>query len=418
MPAKPGIHDFLLQKITRLAIAPREWPPRIELPRKVRDAAAAAAGQIAQQSKTLESSTMHPQTEPRYATIIARDALADGAFFYAVKTTGVYCRPSCAARPPRPENVSFYTTCAEAEAAGFRPCKRCKPNQKPRAETEADAVARACRMIESAEEPPALAALAAASGLSPFHFHRIFKTVTGVTPKAYAAAHRDARVKAALRDSASVTEAIYDAGYNSSARFYAAAESRLGMKPKTFRAGGAGEIICSALAPCAFGVVLVAATAKGICAISLGTDGEALEAALLARFPNAVFGTPEPNFAATVQRVAALVAAPGQGLSLPLDIRGTAFQQRVWAELTKIPPGQTATYTQIAARIGAPNAVRAVGSACAANPLAVAIPCHRALRKGGALAGYRWGLATKRKLLESEATSTRTLEILRKPFEA
>jgi AraC family transcriptional regulator of adaptative response/methylated-DNA-[protein]-cysteine methyltransferase len=345
---------------------------------------------------------MDTQTAPRYAAIIARDAAADGAFFYAVKTTGVYCRPSCAARAPRPENVSFYTNRAEAEAAGFRPCKRCKPDQKPRAEREVDAVAKACRMIETAEGSPGLAALAAAAALSPFHFHRIFKAVTGVTPKAYAAAHRDARVKAALHDAISVTEAIYDAGYNSSGRFYAAAGSRLGMKPKIFRGGGAGEVIVSATAPCSFGLVLVAATAKGICAIFLGTEGKALEAGLRDRFPNATFRAPEKKFAATVKRVAAFVDAPAQGFSLPLDIRGTAFQQRVWAELTKIPAGHTATYTEIAARIGAPRAVRAVGSACAANPLAVAIPCHRALRKSGALAGYRWGLATKRKLLDTE----------------
>jgi AraC family transcriptional regulator of adaptative response/methylated-DNA-[protein]-cysteine methyltransferase len=348
---------------------------------------------------------MDMQTEQHFASIIARDPRADAAFFYAVKTTGVYCRPSCAARPPRPENVSFFVTGAEAQAAGYRPCKRCKPDQPPRAEREADAVASACRIIESAEEPPALAALAAAAGLSPFHFHRMFKAVTGVTPKAYAAQHRDTRVKTALRTGSSVTEAIYDAGYNSSGRFYAGATSRLGMGAKVFRAGGAGEVICSALAPCAFGFVLVAATQKGICAISLGTSSQSLEAELRARFPKADFQTPAPEFAATVKRIAAFVDAPGQGLSLPLDIRGTAFQQRVWAELVKIPPGQTATYTQIAARIGAPKSVRAVGSACAANPLAVAIPCHRALRKGGALAGYRWGLEAKRKLLETEAAN-------------
>jgi AraC family transcriptional regulator of adaptative response/methylated-DNA-[protein]-cysteine methyltransferase len=346
---------------------------------------------------------MDTQTEQHFATIIARDAKADGAFFYAVKTTGVYCRPSCAARPPRPENVSFFATCAEAQAAGFRPCKRCKPDQPPRAEREAEAVARACRIIEAAEEPPALAALAAAAGLSPFHFHRIFKAATGVTPKAYAAAHRDARVKSALRQGSSVTEAIFDAGYNSSGRFYAKAEARFGMRPRVFREGGAGEVMVWATAPCSFGLVLVAATAKGICAIFLGANGQALEEELRQRFPKADIRGAEKKFAATVEQVAAFVDAPVQAHSLPLDIRGTAFQQRVWAELVKIPPGQTATYTQIAASIGAPKAVRAVGSACAANPLAVAIPCHRALRKGGALAGYRWGLQVKRKLLETES---------------
>jgi len=345
---------------------------------------------------------MQTQTEPRYAAIIARDAEADGAFLYAVKTTGVYCRPSCAARPPRPENVSFFTTGAEAEAAGFRPCKRCKPNQPPRAETQAAAIANACRAIETGETTPSLSSLAALAGLSPFHFHRMFKAITGVTPKAYAAAHRDARVKSALLEGNSVTEAIYDAGYGSSARFYAGARSRLGMKPKIFRAGGAGEVIVSALAPCTFGFVLVAATPKGICAISLGADGEALEDELRERFPKADFRAPDQKFAAIIARVAAFVDAPGPELSLPLDIRGTAFQQRVWAELVKIPPGQTATYTELAARIGAPKSVRAVASACAANTIAVAIPCHRVLRTGGALAGYRWGLPAKRKLLAAE----------------
>jgi len=404
MPAKAGIHGLsLIIKPWLAPLRPANSRPAFEFPRKVQDAPGRTAGQFAPQSKISENRTMDTQTEQHFATIIARDARADGAFFYAVKTTGVYCRPSCAARPPRPENIAFFTTGAEAQAAGFRPCKRCKPTEPPRAETQAAAIAKACRAIETAETTPSLAALAATAGLSPFHFHRIFKAITGITPKAYAATRRDARVKTALHKGNSVTEAIYNAGYNSSGCFYAGAKSRLGMGPKVFRAGGAGEIIVSALAPCAFGLVLVAATQKGICSISLGTDGQALEAELRGRFPNADFQAPDQKFAATVKRVAAFVDSPEQNLALPLDIRGTAFQQRVWAELSKIPPGQTATYTDIAIRIGAPNAVRAVASACAANTLAVAIPCHRVIRTGGALAGYRWGLAAKRKLLETEA---------------
>jgi AraC family transcriptional regulator of adaptative response/methylated-DNA-[protein]-cysteine methyltransferase len=356
--------------------------------------------QFAHRTKIPETATMLTHNDHRHAAIAARDARSDGIFFYAVKTTGVYCRPSCGARLPRPENVAFYTSTADAEAAGFRPCKRCKPNQPPASPA---IIAAACRTIETAENTPNLATLAAQAGLSPFHFHRIFKAATGVTPKAYAAAHRDARVKSALRNGGSVTEAIYESGYASSGRFYAGAKSRLGMAPKTFRAGGGGEIIVSAAAPCSLGFVHVAATAKGICAISLGPDRETLEAEFSRRFPNAHLQNGDPEFAATVAAVATFVDTPARGLSLPLDIRGTAFQQRVWAELTKIPPGQTASYTQIATRLGMPKAVRAVASACAANTIAVAIPCHRALRTTGALAGYRWGLERKQALLAKEA---------------
>ncbi len=346
---------------------------------------------------------MLTHADHRYTAIAARDAQSDGIFFYAVKTTGVYCRPSCGARLPRPENVILFSSTSEAETAGFRACKRCKPDRPP---ANAAIVAAACRAIETAEETPSLATLAAKASLSPFHFHRMFKAATGVTPKAYATAHRATRMQSALRNGGSVTEAIYESGYNSSGRFYAGSKSRLGMSPKTFRAGGAGEIIVSATAPCSLGFVHVAATVKGICAISLGPDAQALETEFLQRFPNADVQNGDPNFAATVAAVAAFVDTPARGLALPLDIRGTAFQQRVWAELTKIPPGQTTSYTQIATRIGAPNAIRAVASACAANTLAVAIPCHRVIRTTGALAGYRWGLERKQALLAKEADAT------------
>ncbi len=343
------------------------------------------------------------QLDERYAAIAARDV--EKTFFYAVTTTGVYCRPDCGARLPRPENVRFFSSTAEAREAGFRACKRCKPDAPPREAINAALVADACRRIETAETAPNLQSLAAAAGLSAFHFHRVFKAVTGVTPKAYAAAHRAARVKAALRGGASVTEAIYDAGYNSGGRFYASSDARLGMTPGKFRAGGAGEIVFSGTAPCSFGFVLVAATAKGICAIFLGPDARALEAELLGDFPKADVRLGDAAFAATVAEVAAFVDAPGQAFLLPLDIRGTAFQQRVWAALRAIPPGETATYTEIADKIGAPAAVRAVGSACGANLLAVAIPCHRAVRRDGGLAGYRWGVEMKRVLLEREASA-------------
>lgn len=343
---------------------------------------------------------MQTQTDERYAAIAARQA--EKNFFYAVSTTGVYCRPDCGARLPRPENVRFFVSTAEARAAGFRACKRCRPDALPRAEANAALVADACRRIESDETAPNLQSLAASAGLSAFHFHRIFKAATGVTPKDYAAVHRAARVREKLRGGGSVTEAIYDAGYPSAGRFYASSDARLGMTPKKFRAGGAGEEIRYAAAACSFGFVLVAATAKGICAISLGAEVQTLEAEFLCRFPNADAQPGDAAFAATVAAVAAFVDAPGQGLSLPLDIRGTAFQQRVWAALREIPAGKTASYARIAETIGAPKAVRAVGSACAANTLAVAIPCHRAVRQDGGLAGYRWGLAAKRALLEKE----------------
>jgi len=344
---------------------------------------------------------MQVQTDERYAAIATREA--ETKFFYAVTTTGVYCRPDCGARLPRPENVRFFTSTAAARAAGFRACKRCKPDAPPREVTNAALVADACRRIETDEAAPSLKTLAASAGLSAFHFHRVFKSVTGVTPKDYAAAHRAARVQAALRGRGSVTEAIYDAGYPSGGRFYATSDARLGMTPKKFRAGGMGEEIRYATAACSFGFVLVAATAKGICAISLGADAQALEQKFLGRFPNADARPGDAAFAATVAAVAAFVDAPGRGLSLPLDIRGTAFQQRVWAALRAIPPGRTASYAEIAETIGAPKAVRAVGSACAANTLAVAIPCHRAVRQDGGLAGYRWGVEMKRLLLEKES---------------
>ena len=345
--------------------------------------------------------------EARWIAIRTRDKRADGRFVYAVATTGVYCHPSCAARPARPENVSFHLDPASAERAGFRACKRCKPDQPPRAEREAALVAAACRAIEAAEELPSLETLAASAGLSPYHFHRLFRRVTGVTPKAYAAAQRARRVQDSLQRGESVTGAIYDAGFNSSGRFYAAADGILGMRPSAYRAGGAGEAIRHALGHSTLGLVLVAGTERGICAIMLGDDPAALEADLASRFPRAVLEPAEPAFQSWVERVVAFVDAPGTGLALPLDIRGTAFQRRVWEVLQSIPPGQTLSYAEVASRLGQPSAVRAVAGACAANKLAVAVPCHRVIGKDGALTGYRWGVARKRALLQREAEAQR-----------
>ena len=348
-----------------------------------------------------------PATDPddaaRWAALAVRDARADGTFVYAVRTTGVYCRPSCAARAARPENVSFHRTCAEAEAAGFRPCRRCRPDEPALAERRAEAVARACRSIETAETMPSLAALARAAGLSAYHFHRVFKDVTGVTPKAYAAAHLAAAVARRLPGAASVTEALYEAGYGAASRFYAGGAPRLGMAPAAYRTGGAGLRIRFGIGACSLGAILVAATEAGVCAILLGDAPEPLLHDLQDRFPAAEIEGGDPAFEGWMAQVIGFVEAPGTGLDLPLDIRGTAFQQRVWAALREIPVGSTATYAEIARAIGLPTATRAVAQACGANPVAVAIPCHRVVRSDGALSGYRWGVARKRALLDREA---------------
>jgi AraC family transcriptional regulator of adaptative response/methylated-DNA-[protein]-cysteine methyltransferase len=345
--------------------------------------------------------------DERWQAVVIRDRWADGSFFYAVATTGVYCRPSCGARAPRRENVSFHATANAARAAGYRACKRCRPDGGGVAEAHAAAILRACRIIETAETIPALSELAEAAGFSPFHFHRVFKSVTGVTPRAYAAAHRAGRVREALGRADTVTAAIYDSGYNSSGRFYAASAGMLGMTPSRFRDGGAGEAIRFALGQCSLGGILVAATEKGIVAITLGDDPEALLQDLQRRFPSAALVGGDAEFERMVATVVGFVEAPEAGLDLPLDIRGAAFQQRVWQALRAIPAGATTSYSEIARRIGAPNAARAVAKACADNALAVAIPCHRVVRSDGALSGYRWGIDRKRALLDREAGAAR-----------
>jgi AraC family transcriptional regulator of adaptative response/methylated-DNA-[protein]-cysteine methyltransferase len=342
--------------------------------------------------------------DDRWDAVTRRDRAADGAFVYAVRTTGVYCRPSCAARRPRRENVEFHRSCREAERAGFRPCRRCRPNETGPAERQAAAVAKACRLIEQEEEVPNLDALAAAAGFSRFHFHRVFKAITGVTPKAYADAQRGRRVRDELAHRRTVTEAIYGAGFNSNGRFYAVSPRLLGMTPTEFRAGGDGTEIRFAVGECSLGAILVAATDKGVCAIEFGDDPDALVRALQDRFAKARLIGGEQGFERLVATVVAFIEAPSGGLDLPLDIRGTAFQQRVWQALREIPPGSTASYAEIAKRIGHPKAVRAVAQACASNALAVAIPCHRVVRRDGAPSGYRWGVARKRALLTREST--------------
>jgi len=343
--------------------------------------------------------------EARWQAIKRRDRAADGAFYYSVLTTGVYCRPSCGSRLARRENIRFHASPAAAEKAGFRPCKRCRPNEPALAERQAQAVAKACRLIERSDEMPSLDALATTAGMSRFHFHRVFRSVTGVTPKAYADGFRAQRLRATLTKRGSVTEAIYGAGFNSGGRFYAAASDLLGMTPTDFRAGGTGNEIRFALGECSLGTILVAATEKGVCMIAFGDDPEPLVRDLQDRFPKARLVGGDEKFERLVAQVVGFVEAPAQGLDLPLDVRGTAFQQRVWQALRKIPAGKTTTYTELAKRIGRPKAVRAVGAACGANPIAVAIPCHRVVRTDGDLAGYRWGVARKRALLTKESAA-------------
>ncbi len=343
--------------------------------------------------------------DPRWARVLARDASADGQFVYAVKTTGVYCQPSSPSRLPRPENVEFFDTPADAEAAGYRPSRRAGPDQTTVRAQQAALVAQACRRIEAADTPPTLDALAQDAGLSPYHFHRLFKSVTGLTPKAYADAHRARKLRAQLERGSSVTEAIYDAGFNASSRFYEASDNVLGMTASRYRAGGAQTTIRFAVGECSLGSILVAQSDRGICAILMGDDPDALVRDLQDTFPKAELIGGDVGFEDLVAKVVGFVEAPSIGLDLPLDVRGTAFQERVWQALREVPPGSTISYTEIATRIGAPQAVRAVAQPSAAHHLAVASPCHRVIRRDGNASGYRWGVERKLALLEREAQS-------------
>jgi AraC family transcriptional regulator of adaptative response/methylated-DNA-[protein]-cysteine methyltransferase len=350
-----------------------------------------------------KTNVLTTENDPRWQAVLARDAAADGRFYYSVRTTGVYCRPSCPARTAKPENVRFHPNREDAEAAGFRPCRRCKPDQPSLREQHAEKVTEICRWLETAETEPSLAELAAIAELSAFHFHRIFKAITGLTPKAYATAQRSNRVRNQLAKSQSVTTAIYDAGYNSNSRFYEQSAQLLGMTPSDYRAGGANNRIRFALGECSLGSILVAASEIGLCAITLGDDPDRLAKELQDRFPQAELVGGDNEFEQWVAKVVGFVEAPAIGLDLPLDMRGTAFQQRVWQALRQIPVGDRVSYTDIALRIGAPKAVRAVAGACAANILAVAIPCHRVVRSDGDVSGYRWGVERKAELLRRES---------------
>ena len=310
-----------------------------------------------------------------------------------------------ASRLPKRENVCFYANAVQAEREGFRPCKRCRPNERALGRAQQQAVAKACKLIENADEMPSLSDLANAAGMSRFHFHRMFKMTTGVTPKAYAAAHSAGRIRDALAKGATVTEAIYGSGFNSNGRFYTSSTEQLGMTPTAFRAGGEGTVMRFAVGKCSLGSVLVAATDKGVCAIFLGDDPDFLTRNLQDRFPKAKLIGGDEKFERWVAEVVGLVERPALGFKLPLDIRGTAFQMRVWEALRQIPPGSTANYAEIAKQIGQPTAARAVAQACGANPIAIAIPCHRVVRTDESLSGYRWGIERKAELLKREGVT-------------
>ncbi len=341
--------------------------------------------------------------EARWQAVVDHNKEADGHFVYAVRTTGVYCLPSCASRLPKRENVEFFDSAEAAELRGYRPSKRLRRGQPALQESYLAKIAEACRYIEQSEDESKLVDIAEHIGMSSFHFHRLFKATTGLTPKAYASAHRHQRLRDSLDETCSVTDAIYDAGFNSNSRFYEASSAILGMTPKAWRAGGKGAKIYFALAICSLGDILVAQSEKGICAILLGDDPNKLLQDLQDKFQNAELIGADAQFEQVVSRVIGFIEAPEIGLDLPLDIRGTAFQQRVWQALRDIPVGVTVSYSDIAQRIGSPKAVRAVAGACAVNMLAVVIPCHRVVKNDGALSGYRWGVERKRALLEREA---------------
>ncbi|MDX2263540.1 MAG: bifunctional DNA-binding transcriptional regulator/O6-methylguanine-DNA methyltransferase Ada [Hyphomicrobiales bacterium] len=340
--------------------------------------------------------------DPRWRAVVERDPAAADAFVYAVVTTGIYCRPTCAARPPRPENVRLYADAAAAERAGFRACKRCRPADAPASERRAALVARACAMLSDEDDPLDAAAVAATLGVSLGHLHRIFKESLGVTPGAYARARRSQRALRGLASGESVTRAMHEAGFSSSSRFHDAVARRLGVKPKAFAKGGQGETIRFAVGPCSLGHALIAATAKGVCAILLGDDPQTLVDDLRSMFSQAELVGADAAFEELAAVVIAHIDDPRAPLALPLDIRGAAFQERVWKALRAIPPGETRSYAELAATIGAPGSARAVARACASNCLAVVTPCHRVIRADGGLSGYRWGVERKAALLARE----------------
>ncbi|WAT00039.1 bifunctional DNA-binding transcriptional regulator/O6-methylguanine-DNA methyltransferase Ada [Rouxiella chamberiensis] len=344
--------------------------------------------------------------EARWQAVVNRDDTADGEFVYAVKTTGIYCAPSCPSRQPNRENVVFFENAEQAEAQGYRPCKRCRQGRMSRQHQHTHQVELACRLLENSDKTPTLSQLATEVGLSAYHFHRIFKSLTGLTPRAYAVAKRKQRVRDNLAQTVSVTSALLEAGYASNGNFYASSPASLGMTPSAYRAGGRGMAVWFAVGRCSLGDILVAESPRGICAILLGDNPQALVESLQNSFPHAQLLGNDAEFEQRIAVVVGFVDGEQPALALPLDIRGTAFQQRVWQALRAIPQGETLSYAAVAEKIGSPKAVRAVAGACAANLLAVAIPCHRVVKSSGNISGYRWGVARKKRLLEKERANT------------
>lgn len=332
----------------------------------------------------------------RWKAFVDRDKTADGCFYYGVKTTGIFCRPSCSAKLPNRENVEYYLSCQEAQASGYRACQKCRPTGTNITEETEQKIIKACRIIENNNVIPKLGDLAAEVGLSPYHFHRIFKKVVGVTPKQFASNHRSKRLGDCLKSKGSITEAFYEAGYSSSSGVYNKNQDQLSMKPKEFKAGGAGITIHFGVAECILGWVIVAATDRGICSIEFGDNPSLLPQQLQDRFPRATLTKAGPGFTRLIEEAVNFIKSPGDTFNLPLDIQGTAFQQQVWTILRQIKPGETMSYSEVAEKIGNPNAVRAVARACGSNKLAVVIPCHRVISKDGKLRGYRWGVERKK----------------------
>jgi len=351
------------------------------------------------------TSTNFNTEDARWHAVLNNNSSADGSFYYAVLTTGIYCRPSCTSRLPNRANVEYFTTCEEAEAAGYRACKRCKPTTKSKAVETEQKIIHSCRIIEESETSLKLDELAAQVNLSPYHFHRLFKKIVGVTPKQYASRNKSQRFQKSLKTSPSITDAIYSAGYGSSGGAYDKTQDQLAMKPKVYRKGAAGITITYGLAQCFLGWVIVAATDRGICAIEFGDDPDALPDQVQSRFPKAQLKEADRGFKTLINEVVEFIESPGGDFKIPLDIQGSAFQQQVWNVLRRVKPGETLSYTEVAEKIGNPNAVRAVASACASNKLAVVIPCHRIISKAGKLSGYRWGTKRKKMLLDLEKDS-------------
>lgn len=334
--------------------------------------------------------------------VAVRDARMDGIFFYAVLTTGIYCKPSCSSRRPRPENVVFFRTGEAAKRAGFRACKRCRPDVRSRSNPNTDLVEKVCRYIDAHPGGPStLDALSRSIGLSPFHLQRTFKALTGITPRAYADSRRLQALKAGLRNGHSVTRSLYDAGYGSSSRLYEGASSKLGMTPARYGKQGAGVAIRYTIAKTAIGEMLLAATSKGVCSVQFGESDGALEGELRREYPRAEITRSDKGLARWVRAIQGRIRGE-KSRALPLDIQATAFQRLVWEQLREIPYGDTRSYGEVARRIGRPNAARAVARACASNPVAVAIPCHRVVRENGDPGGYRWGMRRKQNLLALE----------------